>query len=199
MKGLFTAEKGHSHIDLIAHGRGGHSSRPWALDNPVPKLCRGYLNFTEVWDKGADPKEKWCMVLSPTILRASEGRNVVADEAVMHLSCRYLTMADWERVMETLKKTTGLEVRGTPGRHPVVNRADDPEIAALLAAMKAKLPGGIVEGRMSAATDASYYADKGLPIVIFAAEGGEPHSDREWGSLRSLDDYADFFTGYLRR
>ena len=36
-----------------------------------------------------------------------------------------------------------------------------------------------------------------LPIVIFAATGGEPHCDREWGSLQSLDDYADFCTAYL--
>ena len=32
---------------------------------------------------------------------------------------------------------------------------------------------------------------------VFTAEGGEPHSVREWGSLKSLDDYADFFTDYL--
>ena len=70
-------------------------------------------------------------------------------------------------------------------------------IAALLAAMRAKLPGGIREGRMSAATDASYYTELGLPIVIFAATGGEPHCDREWGSLKSLDEYADFFVSYL--
>ena len=30
-------------------------------------------------------------------------------------------------------------------------------------------------------------------------EGGEPHSDREWGSLKSLDDYADFYTEYFAR
>lgn len=195
---LFTAEKGHAHIDLIAHGKGGHSSRPWALDNPVPKLCEGYLRFARAWDPDADPKEKWRTVLSPTRLRASDANNAIADTAVMHLSCRYIKLADYERAMKMLKELTGLEVRGTPGRLPVENRPDDPEIAALLAAMKAKLPGGIREGRMSAATDASYYAATGRPIVIFAADGGEPHSPREWGSLKSLDHYADFFTDYLK-
>ena len=114
----------------------------------------------------------------------------------MHFSCRYTLPSEFDRVMRALK-ATGLEVRGGPGRPPVVNRPGDPEIAALLAAMKAKLPGGIREGRMSAATDASYYATMGLPIVIFAATGGEPHCDREWGLLKSFDDYADFFTAYL--
>ena len=64
--------------------------------------------------------------------------------------------------------------------------------------MNAALPGGIREGKMSAATDASYFVQLGLPTVIFAADGGEPHCDREWGSLSSLDAYTDFFAAYFR-
>ena len=194
---LFTAEKGHARIKLVAHGRGGHSSRPWTHDNPIPKLCEGYLKFMAAWDPDADPNEHWRTVLSPTVLKASTIGNVVADEATMHFSCRYISMADYERAIRTMKETTGLEVRARPGRRPVESRPDDPEIDALLKAMSEKLPGGIREGKMSAATDASYYAALGIPIVIFTAEGGEPHSVREWGSLKSLDEYADFLTDYL--
>ena len=193
---LFTAEKGHAHIDLIAHGKGGHSSRPWALDNPVPKLCEAYLKFQAAWDPHADPNEHWRTVLSPTMLRASDASNVVSDLATMTLSCRYVSMADYEKAVALLK-STGLEVVASPGRRPVENKPGDPEIAALLKAMNESLPGGIREGKMSAATDASFYAACGVPIVIFTAEGGEPHSLREWGSLRSLDEYARFFTDYL--
>jgi len=194
---LFTAEKGHAHIDLIAHGKGGHSSRPWALDNPIPKLCEAYLKFASAWDSGADPDEHWRTVLSPTVLRASNVRNVVSDTACMHFSCRYTTMSEYRRAVKMLEETTGLEVKAHPGRPPVENKPGDPEIAALLKAMDAAIPGGVREGRMSAATDASYYAQLDIPIVIFAADGGEPHSDREWGSLSSLDAYADFFFNYI--
>ena len=196
---LFTAEKGHSVFRLIARGKGGHSSRPWALDNPIPKLCEGYLRFRTAWDRDADPNERWRTVLSPTIIHASDVGNVVADSAEMHLSCRYVSMADYDRAVRTLEETTGLEVVHKPGRRPVENKPNDPEIAALLKAMGEELPGGIRESRMSAATDASYYTQLGIPIVIFTAEGGEPHSVREWGSLKSLDDYADFLTGYFAK
>ena len=195
---LFIAEKGHARITLVAHGKGGHSSRPWALDNPVPKLCEGYLKFKQAWDPHADPNEHWRTVLSPTMIHASEADNVVADTATMGLSCRYISMADYEKAIALLK-STGLEVLADPGRRPVENKPDDPEIAALLKAMNEGISGGIREGKMSAATDASFYATCGVPIVIFTAEGGEPHSDREWGSLKSLDEYAEFFTGYLAK
>ena len=195
---LFTAEKGHARLTLVAHGKGGHSSRPWALDNPVPKLCEAYLKFRQAWEPDADPNEHWRTVLSPTTLHASEADNIVADTAAMGLSCRYVSMADYEKAVALLR-STGLEVIADPGRRPVENRPDDPEIAALLQAMRDGLPGGIREGKMSAATDASFYATCGVPIVIFTAEGGEPHSVREWGSLKSLDEYARFFTDYLGR
>lgn len=197
---LFTAEKGHAHIDYIAHGKGGHSSRPWALDNPIPKLCAAYLKFKESWDPDADPNEHWRTVLSPTILAASKVSNVVSDTATMHFSCRYTTMAEYERALKALKAAAepfGVEVQARPGRRPVENKPGDPEIAALLKAMNASLPGGVREGKMSAATDASYYAQLDIPIVIATADAGEPHSIREWGSFSSLDAYADFFTEYL--
>ena len=193
---LFTAEKGHARITLVAHGKGGHSSRPWALDNPVPKLCEGYLKFKQAWEPNADPNEHWRTVLSPTMIHASDASNVIADTATMRLSCRYVSMTDYEKAVALLK-STGLEVIASPGRLPVENKPNDPEIAALLKAMNEGLPGGIREGKMSAATDASFYAACGVPIVIFTAEGGEPHSVREWGSLKSLDEYARFFTDYL--
>ena len=195
---LFTAEKGHAHIDLVAKGKGGHSSRPWALDNPVPRLCEGYLKFKAAWDKRLVPGERWQTVVSPTKLYGSDANNIVADEVSMHFSCRYITMADYEKVLEVMKETSGLEVRCKgPGRRPVENRPDDPEIAALLKAMNAGIRGGVREGKMSAATDASYYATLGVPIVIWTAVGGEPHSVREWGSFSSLDEYAAFFVRYF--
>ena len=196
---LFVAEKGSGYLTLIAHGKGGHSSRPWALDNPAPKLFKSYLRFAEEWEKGLKPGEKWQTVLSPTILRGSSVGNIVPDTVTLTLSCRYTEPAEFDRAVKAVKAALvkGVELRASRGRPPVLNRPNDPEIMALLAAMKAKLPGGITEGRMSAATDASYYAKCGRPIVIFAATGGEPHCEREWGSLSSLDDYAVFFTDYL--
>ena len=193
---LFTAEKGLVSITLVAHGKGGHSSRPWALDNPIPKLFDAYRRFCETWERGADPDEHWRTVLSPTMLHGSDGYNVVPDEATMTLTCRHVSMTDYERALALLR-ATGLEVRVEPGRRPVENRPDDPEIAALLAAMGKSLSGGIREGKMSAATDAAFYAGCGVPVVIFTAEGGEPHSVREWGSLSSLEEYARFFIDYF--
>ena len=56
---LFVAEKGHAHIDLVARGKGGHSSRPWALDNPIPKLMAGWMKAMAAIPAPADPDDHW--------------------------------------------------------------------------------------------------------------------------------------------
>ena len=196
---LFVAEKGHARIRLVAHGKGGHSSRPWALDNPIPKLCAGYLKFAEAWAaENAAATGIWRTVASPTMLEGSAAGNVVPDTAVMHFSCRFTTMEEYERICDCARRTSGCEVVApkVPHRLPVQNREGDPEIAALFAALSAEFPGFRL-GRMSAATDATYYVHLGLPIVIFASESYGAHAQDERGSVSSLHRYADVLTRYL--
>ena len=195
---LFIGEKGHAIIRLVAHGKGGHSSRPWALDNPITKLCEGYARFASVWEAEAPGTGKWRTVASPTILNGGETSNVVPDTASMTLSCRFTSIGDYRLICDCLRRTTGCEVQApkTPGRVPVTNREDDPEITALYASLRASMP-NIKLGRMSAATDATYYVHLGLPIVIFTADGCEPHSSRERGSISSMSLYADALTRHL--
>ena len=195
---LFVGEKGHAVIRLVAHGKGGHSSRPWALDNPISKLCEGYAVFKSVWEAESPGSGTWRTVASPTIIKGGETPNVVPDDASMTLSCRFTSMNDYRLICDCLRRTTGCEVQApkTPHRLPVTNRDDDPEIAALYASLRTSMP-NLKLGRMSAATDATYYVHLGLPIVIFAADGCEPHSPNERGSISSMNLYADALTRYL--
>ena len=196
---LFVAEKGHVHLTIVAHGKGGHSSQPWALDNPVPKLCEAWCRIQQALPVPADPNERWRDVISPTVLKGGPKGNMIPDEASMELSFRFTRPESVDEMVAFLRKHGGLEVRIPKHFRPVVlNKDGDPYIARLLAAMKAKWPSeNIREGRMSAATDATYFVDMGLPTVIFAATGSGAHAVSERISLRSLHEYADMFTDYL--
>lgn len=196
---LFVAEKGHARIRLIARGRGGHSSRPWALDNPIPKLMAGWMKAQAAIPAPKDPNERWRDVISPTLLKGSDAGNQIPDTAEMTLSLRFTTPDGCERWMKFLREATGLEVeRYATYRLPVVSDQNDPRIQALFAAMKSKWPDKNVRiGRMSAATDASYYAELNLPTVIYAPTGAGPHASDERVSVQSLHDYADMLTAYL--
>ena len=195
---LFVAEKGHAVIRLVAHGKGGHSSRPWVLDNPIEKLCEGYAKFAKAWDAESPASDTWRTVASPTIVEAGAAHNVVPDDAEMTLSCRFVTLTDYARICECLRRTTGCEVSAPeiPHRLPVCNKEDDPEIAALYRSLRTSIP-ELRLGRMSAATDATFYVHLNIPIVIFTADGCNPHASGEKVSVSSMDKYVVSLTKFL--
>jgi len=195
---LFHAEKGHAKIRVTAHGKGGHSSRPWALDNPVPKLVAGWSKAMAAMPPPPTAEDKWRDCLSPTMLKAGSTANQISDTAEMTCSLRYTEPGGHEKWLSFLRETTGLDVTLLPKwREPVVTDPQDPNVQALLLSLQKRRP-SLRLGRMSAATDASYYAPLKIPTVIFAADGRGPHGADERVSLSSLDCYADALVEFLQ-
>ena len=197
---LTVAEKGHVVVTLRAHGRGGHSSMPWAADNPIPKLIDAYVKLREAFPKPADPNDHWRDDLTPTRLLGSPAGNIIPDTAEMQLSYRFTRMDGLEWIKEFLEKTTGLEaVVPSKCRMPVISDPENPYVKSLFEAMKRKWPERDIRlTRMSCATDATRYAHLNLPTVIFGATAYGAHAKAERASVRSLFDYTQMFTEYLR-
>lgn len=196
---LFTAEKGHARITITARGKGGHSSRPWALDNPIPKLAAAWAKLEAKLPPRPTAEDKWRDCLSPTMIKGSNAGNMIPDEAWMRFSLRFTEPDGYDQWVKLIADTTGLETtRSATFRPPVVTNENDPNVQAMLAALKRRIP-AMRLGRMSAATDATYYAHLGLPTVIYAPTGEGPHAPDERISIRSLRDYAIALTDFLSR
>ena len=193
---VMVAQKGTSYITVRAVGRGGHSSRPWTLDNPIDKLVDAYAKFRAAWPKPTD--DHWCDIVSATMLSGGEARNRIPDTAEMTLNLRFVTKDGVERVCKALQDV-GLEIANvvTTGC-PVSSDPFAPEIQRLLAAMRTKWPDKKPSiDRMIAATDARHFVDMGVPIAIIGAKGGGAHANVEWTDMRCLDEYADLLEQFL--
>ena len=196
---LTIAEKGHAMVKLIAHGRGGHSSMPWAADNPIPKLMDAYQKVRAAFPQPENPDDHWHDCLSPTVLVGAKAGNIIPDTAEMRFSYRFIRLDGLQWIKEFMERTTGLEVR-VPAkcRMPVISSPDNPFVKSLHGAMSAKWPQRTVHlTKMSCATDATRYVHLNLPTVIFGATGFGTHAKQERVSLQSLVEYTEMFTRYL--
>ena len=196
---LTIAEKGHAMVRVIAHGRGGHSSMPWAADNPIPKLMEAYRKIEAAFPKPDNPEDHWHDCLTPTRLIGAKVGNIIPDTAEIHFSYRFVRPDGKQWVKEFLERTTGLEVAVPKKcRMPVISSPDNPFVRSLHEAMSAKWPQRTVHlTKMSCATDATRYVHLNLPTVIFGATGFGTHAKQERVSLQSLVEYTEMFTGYL--
>ena len=200
MDSLTIAEKGHAHLKLVAHGKGGHSSIPWVSDNPIPKLNEGYAKILAAFPKPSADEDHWRDYLTATRLFGSEANNIIPDTASMNFSYRFIEPDGPQKMKAFIEKLTGLEVvLPETWRPPVISDPNNPYISALFAEMCRKWPDrNIRYTKMSCATDATRYVHLKLPTVIFGANGYGAHASDERVSVRSLIEYTQMFTSYLK-
>lgn len=195
---LITAEKGHLVFRLVAEGRGGHSSMPWELDNPIPRLARGYLKFLDALPPPQDDGGHWCDFLSATQLEGGKASNQIPDAARMTFSFRYVAFDASDRLLALAKEASGLGVEVVRDSKPFASDPSSPLIQAFFAEMKARWP-DVALDRMNAATDARHYAHLGIPIAIFSVDGEGAHATSESCVLDSVREYAGLLTGFIRK
>ena len=114
---IVNAQKGAATFKLIAHGRGGHSSEPWNLENPIEKLMNGFRVFSESWP--APTEDRWCDTMAPTVLQAGKVGNMVPDTAELTVNFRFIEEGGEEKIAKRLRELTGLDVERVSVSPPV--------------------------------------------------------------------------------
>ncbi len=191
------AQKGILTLTLRAHGKGGHSSEPWRLDNPIDRLVDGYVKLREAWPP-LPHDSHWGNTMAPCILRAGSVSNQVPDTAEMLLNIRYISEEDGQRIPARIREITGLEVISGMTSSPVFVDESHPMMQKLKQAMEIQFPDHPISFcRMDGATDARHFVKLGVPVAILGTCGDGMHSSGEWAELQSLRDYADLLTAFL--
>ena len=197
---LYTAQKGHWGFRITARGRGGHSSIPMKLDNPIPKIVRAVESLMAAWPT-PKPGDSWFSTLAPTVLSAGDAPNSIPGEASATFSFRYIGKNDVENLSTLVRRTTGLEPETLYCVPPVENDPDDPLIEDLFQAMCrrwARSASPVRKDKIFGATDAFQFSDLGLPIVIYAPDAHGAHQPDEHGSLRSAGEYMNLLIDWLK-
>ncbi|MBQ9726977.1 MAG: M20/M25/M40 family metallo-hydrolase [Kiritimatiellae bacterium] len=193
------AQKGVASFRLVAEGKGGHSSRPWALDNPIDKLFDGWARLRAAWPAPADETKHWHDTIAATVVRAGAVHNQVPDTAEMVVNVRFVEPGALPRVEALIREASGLRVERLTTCEPVVCDADAPALAALRGAMEAAFGREIPMKRMHGATDARHFAGPGAaPVAMVGIDGRACHEDAEEASLSSIAAYADLFASFAR-
>ncbi len=189
------AQKGIISMTLRAHGKGGHASEPWNLNNPIDSLLEGYFKLRSAWD--VLPDDKWGNTMTPCIISGGSAGNQVPDTAEMVLNIRYIREEDQEKIISKAKELTGLEVIVNMTSAPAFVDETHPLMQKLKTDMQTKFPDHpITFYRMHGATDARHFVKNGVPIAILGTVGGGFHASNEWVSLKSLEDYLELLKDF---
>ena len=183
---VYYSQKGILNLTLTAHGSGGHSSRPWAFDNPVIKLINALQKLFAQWENPADAND-WRISMAPTILRAGNAVNRIPDTAVAELNLRLVKLEEKEAVIEHIRQVTGLEVETGESCDPFTSPVESEEMKAVIAAYTKAFGREVTPARMCGATDARHLYKIGVPVYISGVNGSGAHSIEEKLEISSID------------
>ena len=191
---IANAQKGIIKVTLRAKGKGGHSSEPWALKNPIDLLIDGYVKLRSLWPELT--ADHWCNTMAPCIIRGGSVSNQVPDTAEMVLNIRYIREEDSKKIAEMIR-SVGLDADIFQMCDPVFVDEKHPLMHDLKKKMETFFNREIPFYRMHGATDARHFAQLKVPVAILGTLGGGMHSSGEWLELRNAEDYTALLKEFL--
>lgn len=182
--------KGVLQLCLTAKGKAAHSSRPELGESALLALLPALQKIQTFFDLKRESCDAYYPTCNLGVLRAGEVVNQVPDCAQAHLDIRYPFSfkrdALFADLLNLIEEHPLLEVKVTAegSSHQV-----DLELPPFLLFKRlAKELHGIEVGKMrsSGASDARFFGEKNIPVLVIAPRGGEIHSQKEWIDLKDL-------------
>ncbi len=179
--------KGLYGVELIAHGKTAHGSRPWEGDNALHVIL-DVLQTLRLQYLSTHPSDP---TLSATVIKSGDAINQIPHFASARIDFRCFDMqdlTDYKRLIADMANMHNLDMNIINQGDPVIFDADHPEIQSFKQALLDT--GHSVEYRDSyGTTDARFFTHHAIPCIIIEPHGGGRHSNDEWILATDLEKF----------
>lgn len=182
--------KGVLHIKVTAKGKSAHGSRPHEGENAIERLQEALIQIKAYMQEKKLEDEHYHTTGNLGVIRGGEAVNQVPEFAEAFIDIRYTASQSEKKLLREIQKliednpdlSVEMVARGSAhyvdvGLPPFVRFA---EIA------KEKFGIEIGVSRSHGASDARFFSDHDIPVLVIAPKGGQIHSDDEWINLKDL-------------
>jgi len=185
--------KGAWHLKLEFFGKSAHGSRPWQGEGANEKLIEFLREFKKFFPK--EPckiKNHWHRTLTIGKIEGGKATNQVSDFSQAFLDIRYLAENERRKIkaiLEKLKKKFGLKIKEIAHSKPYQIDLKQKYIKIFLEilAEKAKIEPAFSVSHGS--SDARFFLEKKIPVILIRPRGGGQHSEKEWIDIEDLKKF----------
>lgn len=183
-------------IDVTVSGVSAHGSRPWEGDSAIERLMHLLREIVAIFPAKQDRNTSTCTISQ---IQAGEARNQVPANATATLDIRLASIEDAKNITNAVNiilEAHGGSISNVTSGAPCVHDLEHPYLRSFADSMQKTLgypPGTTIS---QGASDARYFAAKGIPCAVFYPTGGGHHGPTEWITEESykllqqvLDDF----------
>ena len=189
------AAKGVLQVKVTACGMAAHSSRPWLGENAIQLLTRTLDDIQSYFNAEKSRLGTYYPTANVGWIQGGQSVNQVPALAEAKIDIRYPPELKKEVIFADLVKLLKSDSRlslesiaeGSPHEADLEQRPfqEFREIAKQLYGIK------IGETLSCGASDARFFGERNIPVLVIAPRGGHIHADREW---IDLEDLTRFYT-----
>lgn len=181
---------------LSACGKAAHGSKPWEGENAIDKLADALSEIRHMFDgQHADSD-----TLSFNKISGGAAFNQIADKAEAIFDMRFIDNQSYNRTREkiiaiaarhdvSLETVRHIKVSRTDVNHPLVK-----PFLEIVERVHGKPPERV---RSLGISDARFFTDIGVPVILIRPQGGGSHADGEWIDKADLEKYYQVVKAYV--
>ena len=201
---LVIAGKGVLHFKITCKGKSTHGSRVWEGENAIEKCIKIYETMKNSDLFPVEPcniENHWHNTINLGRLVGGDSVNRVPDHAEMYIDTRFIkpfTVESFKnRLLSFVPSDATFEVISYG--EPVETPQDNPYLLSMKESVKEVIGREPAFVKEHGATDARFFAEKGIHSVILYPEGGNIHGKDEWVSLDSLVKLYRIFERFVEK
>ena len=194
---LSVAAKGLYNIKIRVNGVSHHGSRPWEGDGAASKLVAFLSELSGVFDTTSQDHSTFVV---SQLQAGSTALNQGPAEAYAGIDIRYKDSADFELIQQTLNRLTkkySVDILyESVGRNFELN-TEAPLVKDFIKLYESHMGVPIELVKAHGSSDARYFDDKGMPVIMLRPAGGNAHGDDEWLSYESWKKFHTILEHYV--
>jgi succinyl-diaminopimelate desuccinylase len=185
--------KGAWHLKIKFFGRSAHGSRPWEGEGANEKLIEFLREFKKFFPK--EPckiKNHWHRTLTIGKIEGGKATNQVSDFAQASLDIRYLTQMERRKIkarLNELKKKFNFKIEEITLAKPYQVNLENKYVKTFIEILKENLKIKPSFSFSHGSSDARFFLEKKIPVILVRPEGGGHHSEKEWISIKGLEKF----------
>ncbi len=183
-------------IKLTATGKTAHGSRPWEGDNAIDTLIKALVDIKSLFG------ESKAFTNSITVSQISGGKviNQVPGKAEATIDMRLVNRKEIKPLKEKINLITKLykiELETLAYEQGVATDLNNPEIKKFINLAEKIYGKAISKTHSFGSSDAHFFADKNIPVIIIRPAGGGAHSDNEWLNKEQFFSFYELIRDYV--
>ena len=191
------AAKGIYDIGVRANGVAHHGSRPWEGDGAASKLVAFLSELGTAFDTASHDDSTYVV---SQLKAGNSAYNQAPAEAFAGIDIRYKNTDDFVRIKEILdtlcQKYNVDIIFENAGRNYALD-IDLPIVQEFIGFYKSHMGKQIEFITSHGSSDARFFDDKGIPVIMLRPDGGNAHGDGEWLSYSSWQQFHQMLSDYI--